>query len=49
MQPLKQAHAEARFQRFHLLPHGGRCHMQLMRGQLEAQMPRCGLKRAKRI
>ena len=49
MQPLEQAYAQARFQRLHLLPHGGRRHMQLMRGQLEAEMPRCGFERAERI
>ncbi len=49
MQPLEQAYAQTRFQRLHLLPHGGRCHMQFMRGQLEAEMPRCGFERAERI
>ena len=49
MQPLEQAYAQTRFQRLHLLPHGGRRHMQLMRGQLEAEMPRCGFERAQRI
>ena len=49
MQPLEQANAQARFQRLHLLPHGGRRHMQLMRGELEAEMPRGGFERAERI
>ena len=49
MQPLEQAHAEAHLQRFHLLPHGGRCHMQLVRGQFEAEVTRGGFKRAERI
>ena len=35
MQPFEQAYAQPRFQRFHLLPNGGRCHMQLVRGELE--------------
>ena len=42
MQPLQQAYAEAPLQRFHLLSHGGGRHMQLLRGQFEAEMPRGG-------
>ena len=49
VQPLEPADPQARFQRLHLLPHGGRRHMQLMRGKLEAEMPRRGLERAERI
>jgi hypothetical protein len=48
VQPLEQLHAEARLQRFHLLPHGGRRHMQLVRSQLEAEVPRGGFKRGAR-
>ena len=49
MQPLEQLHAEACLQRLHLLSHGGRCHVQLVRGQLEAEMPRGSLKSAERV
>jgi hypothetical protein len=49
MQPLEQAYAEARLQRFHLLPHGGGRHVQLVRGQFEAEMPRGGFECAERV
>src|SRR5260221_2890086 len=49
MQPLEQAYAEAHFQRFHLLPNGGRRHVQLVRGQLEAEMSRGGFKLPERV
>jgi hypothetical protein len=49
MQPLEQAYAEARLQRFHLLPHGGGRHVQLVRGQFEAEMPRGGLGCTQRV
>ena len=49
MQPLEQAHAEARLQGLHLLPNGGGRHMQLMRGQLETQMTRRGFESAQRV
>ena len=49
MQPLEQAHAEARLQGLHLLPDGGGRHMQLMRGQLETQMTRRGFESAQRV
>ena len=49
MQPLEQAYAEARLQRFHLLRHGGGRHVQLVRGQFEAEMPRGGFECAERV
>lgn len=49
MQPFEQAHAEARLQRFNLLPDRGGCHVQLVRRQLEAEMPRSGFEGAERI
>jgi hypothetical protein len=49
MQPLEQAYAEARLQRFYLLAHGGGRHVQLMRGQLETEMPRGSLEGAERV
>ncbi|MGY4294665.1 hypothetical protein ACVWXN_002760 [Bradyrhizobium sp. i1.4.4] len=49
MQPLEQLHAEACLQRFHLLPHGGGRHVQLVRGQLEAEMPRGSFECAQRV
>ncbi|MGY4351672.1 hypothetical protein ACVWXM_008165 [Bradyrhizobium sp. GM7.3] len=49
MQRLEQLHAEARLQRLHLLPHGGGRHVQLVRGQFEAEMPGGGLEGAQRV
>lgn len=49
VQPLEQLHAEARLQRLHLLPHGSRRHVELVRGQLEAEMPRGGFEGAERV
>ena len=49
MQPLEQTHAEPRLKRFHLLPDGGRRHVQLMRRQLETEMSRGGFERAERV
>jgi len=49
MQPLEKTHAETILQRFHSLPDGTRRDMQLARGELEAQMPRCGLECAQRV
>ena len=49
MQPLEQAYAEPCFQRFHLLTHGGGRHVQFVRGQLEAEMPRGGFEGAQRV
>ena len=49
VQALEQANAETGLQRFHLLPDGGRRHMQLVRRQFETKMPRRGFERAQRI
>ncbi|MGY3467746.1 hypothetical protein ACVW0I_004617 [Bradyrhizobium sp. LM6.11] len=49
MQPLEQLHAEARLQRFHLLPHGGGRHVQLVAGQLEAEMAGSGFEGSERV
>src|SRR5882724_1703787 len=49
MQPLEQAYAEAHLQGLHLLPYGGRRHVQLVRGQLEAEMPRGSFECAERV
>src|SRR3984957_19303598 len=49
MQPLEQAYTEARLQRFYLLPHSGGRHVQLVRGQFEAEMPRGGFECAERV
>ena len=43
------AYAEARLQRFHLLPHSGGRHVQFVRGQFEAEMPRGGFECAERV
>ena len=49
VQPLEQTHAEPRLQGFRLLSDGGRCHMQLVRSQLETEMSRRGFECAERI
>jgi len=49
MQPREQVYAEARLQRFHLLPHGGGRHMQLVRSQFEAEMPCGGFEGTERV
>jgi len=49
MQPREQAYVEARLRRFHLLSYGGRRHVQLVRGQFEAEMPRGGFECAERV
>ena len=49
MQPLEQAHAQARLQGFHLLPDSARRHMQLVRSQFETEVSSCGFEGTERI
>lgn len=49
MQPLEQTHAETILQGLHLLPHGTGCDVQLVRGELDAQMARRGFECAQRV